>query len=219
MHPLVTRTDSTTVILPPRLLPPAAYYRLAASFPRAVIDWSGRFDRTDKATHRFEIADTRGRLMLTVPIAKPAPGAKWADVTLSDHGRWQETLPTALESAYGRTPFFEFYADRFIPLISTAGSATRLIDFASALDAQVRDILTLPAHTLVHTAVAPQEGVRMTVSACDGCGTGAPVGQAMAVDSVGPYWQVRQDRFGFIPGLSILDLIFNLGPEAPLLLR
>lgn len=219
MHPLVTHTDSTTVILPPRLLPPAAYYRLAASFPRAVIDWSGRFDRTDKTTHRFEIADTRGRLMLTVPIAKPAPGAKWADVTLSDHGRWQETLPTALESAYGRTPFFEFYADRFIPLISTAGSATRLIDFAAALDAQVRDILTLPAHTLVHTPVAPQEGVRMTPSAWDSCGTGASVGQAMAVDSVGPYWQVRQDRFGFIPGLSILDLIFNLGPEAPLLLR
>ncbi|MDE6134461.1 MAG: WbqC family protein, partial [Muribaculaceae bacterium] len=30
------------------------------------------------------------------------------------------------------------------------------------------------------------------------------------------YWQVRADRFGFIPGLSVLDLIFNLGPEAPL---
>ncbi|MDE6818510.1 MAG: WbqC family protein, partial [Muribaculaceae bacterium] len=33
-----------------------------------------------------------------------------------------------------------------------------------------------------------------------------------------PYWQVRADRLGFIPGLSILDSIFNLGPEARLLL-
>ncbi|MDE6587166.1 MAG: WbqC family protein [Paramuribaculum sp.] len=204
MHPLVTRPDGPTLILPPRLLPPASYYRVAASFPRAVVDWSGRFDRTVKSTHRFEIADTRGRLMLTVPIAKPCQGATWADVTLSDHGRWQETLPTALESAYGRTPFYEFYADRFIPLISAAGSAMRLIDFASALDAQVRDILTLPDDTLVHTATPPSDGVRLSVS-CD--------------DAVGPYWQVRQSRFGFLPGLSILDLIFNLGPEAALALR
>ncbi|MDE7146980.1 MAG: WbqC family protein, partial [Duncaniella sp.] len=28
------------------------------------------------------------------------------------------------------------------------------------------------------------------------------------------YWQVRADKLGFIPGLSVLDLIFNLGPEA-----
>ncbi|MDE6643883.1 MAG: WbqC family protein, partial [Muribaculaceae bacterium] len=34
-----------------------------------------------------------------------------------------------------------------------------------------------------------------------------------------PYYQVRADRLGFIPNLSILDLIFNLGPEAPLLLK
>ncbi|MDE6224629.1 MAG: WbqC family protein, partial [Muribaculaceae bacterium] len=34
-----------------------------------------------------------------------------------------------------------------------------------------------------------------------------------------PYYQVRADRLGFIPDLSIVDLIFNLGPEAPLLLK
>ena len=34
-----------------------------------------------------------------------------------------------------------------------------------------------------------------------------------------PYYQVRQDNFGFIPHLSILDLIFNMGPESPLVLQ
>lgn len=39
----------------------------------------------------------------------------------------------------------------------------------------------------------------------------------VAVDSPLPsYWQVRADRLGHISGLSILDLIFNLCPEAPL---
>ena len=34
-----------------------------------------------------------------------------------------------------------------------------------------------------------------------------------------PYYQVRQGQLGFIGGLSILDLLFNLGPEALLYLR
>ena len=33
------------------------------------------------------------------------------------------------------------------------------------------------------------------------------------------YYQLRADRLGFRPGQSILDLIFNLGPESPLILR
>jgi hypothetical protein len=34
-----------------------------------------------------------------------------------------------------------------------------------------------------------------------------------------PYWQVRGAVQGFTPNLSVLDLIFNLGPEAPLYLQ
>ncbi|MDE6430391.1 MAG: WbqC family protein, partial [Duncaniella sp.] len=36
--------------------------------------------------------------------------------------------------------------------------------------------------------------------------------------SLPSYWQIREDKLGFIPGLSVLDLIFNLGPEAVLYL-
>ena len=34
-----------------------------------------------------------------------------------------------------------------------------------------------------------------------------------------PYHQVYRDRFGFVPDLSILDLLFDMGPEALLILR
>ncbi|MCM1029016.1 MAG: WbqC family protein [Pseudoflavonifractor sp.] len=201
-HPLVTRPAGDVVTLPPRLLPPAAYYALSATFPTTVIDWGCRFDRRCKATHRFAIADTRGELTLTVPILHSRLGSPWASVALSDHGRWQETIPTALESAYGRTPFFEFYADRLLPLFRHAAEGEPLVDFAEALDREVRAILGF-TQTVIYSR-EPQ-----------------PIAPAYAGPwpTIAPYWQVRQSALGFIPSLSILDLIFNHGPEAPLHLR
>ena len=34
-----------------------------------------------------------------------------------------------------------------------------------------------------------------------------------------PYYQIRQVQHGFVPHLTILDLIFNMGPESPLILK
>ena len=34
-----------------------------------------------------------------------------------------------------------------------------------------------------------------------------------------PYYQVFQAKFGFLPNLSIVDLLFNMGPESLLVLR
>lgn len=221
-HPLVTQPAGAAIILPPRLLPPAGYYALLASYPRAIIDWSGRYDRSLKATHRFDIADTRGRLPLTVPIAKPDRRIPWAEVTLSDHGRWQETMPTALESAYGRTPFFEFYADRILPVIARAQGGMKLIDFAATLDAAVRAILGLPTDAVTFaTSGHPLDCSQGENSLPPSVQRFVPEEQNSPTlwPDVGPYWQIRADRFGFIPRLSILDLIFNLGPEAPLHLR
>ena len=200
-HPLINRPPDAILTLPPRLLPGAAYYARLAAYPKTVIAWGGRFDRSDKDTHRFMIADTRGRLPLTVPVAKPQPGARWADVVLSDHGRWQETMPIALESAYGRTPFFEFYADRLLPIISQAKGGDRLMDFSAHLNSAVCGILGLTEHRIDHSPSAVMNGKSVPLPAID------------------EYWQVRADRLGFISGLSILDLIFNLGPEAPLRLK
>lgn len=175
-----------------------------ARFPRAIADWSSRYNRAEKDTHRFAIADTRGRLVITIPIAKPGePATRWADVRLSDHGRWQDTVPTALESAYGRTPFFEFYADRLLPIFANAGSNDRLLDFVRALDRQVLTILGLDPDMLVFAETPPEAGTPITPPR----------------PAIEPYWQVRADSLGFIPSLSILDLIFSLGPDAPLALK
>ncbi|MCM1355620.1 MAG: WbqC family protein [Staphylococcus sp.] len=188
----------STIVLPPLFCGGIDHYaliRAAGGNTRA--DWQMRFEKRFKDTHRFAIADTRGRLELTVPIAKPSDWhCSWADILLSDHGHWWDVHRIALESAYGRTPFFEFYIDSLLPML-TEGVCDRYVSLRTLSDAwdswiRSRLLLSHPLQASAPTAILP----------------------ATSLPEPEPYWQVRADKLGFIPRLSILDLIFNLGPEA-----
>ena len=148
------------------------------------------------------------RRLLTVPIEKPS-GRGWADVKVSAHGAWWNVHRVALESAYGRTPFFEFYIDRFLPFLRERipGQGEGVIALDGAIDAVVRDIL------LIDSPVSYSAVRNVGSDDCD-CRQGE-----MPVSCTMPYYQVRAAKLGFISGLSILDLIFNLGPESPEYLR
>lgn len=179
--------------LPTRLAPGPEYYRMIARHggdEPVIICSDERFDKRRKSAHRFAIADTRGRLDLTVPIGKPY-GRTWAETSVSLHGRWWEVTSTALESAYGRTPFFEFLADDFLSLLRPPfGSVAELNE---GFDRAIRRALGLRTPVIY-----------------GGSGPLTPI-EPWEPE---PYWQVRRESLGFISGLSILDMIFNLGPEA-----
>lgn len=168
------------------------------------MDFSLRYNKRDKATHRFAIAD-HGRVReLTVPVSRPEGGfeggeLRWSDILVSAHGRWWETIPTALESAYGRTPFFQYYAPKFASLFREPAPGMRLAELVTEADGTVRGILGIPPAPGILT----EETVDLT---------------SLPPDTPGPrpYWQPGPGAF--VPGLSVLDLIFNMGPEAPLYL-
>ena len=166
------------------------------------------FDKRRKEIHRYDIADVNGPLTLTLPIVKPhgIPRATWRDVKVSDHGQWWHVHKVSLESAYGRTPFFEFYIDRFLPFISrdTPGLYPSVIALNQAIDKEIESLLLLPPAASIAASAASSRQV---------------IGQACPITQLPPYWQPRQGRFGFLPGLSILDLLFCLGPEAALWIR
>lgn len=210
--PLIIHHDSTAV-LPPQYCGSCAYYAVLASYPRVIIHDGMRYDKRFKSTHRTAVADTRGVLELTVPVAKPqsTSSATWNDATVSTHGAWWNIHLTALESAYGRTPFFEFYVDDFLPFFRHEVCGQSITDYDAAIDATIRRLLGI--NTEVHHIIynynkeLPENIVDLRRADFN---TLAPVP---------PYYQVRASRLGFIPNLSILDLLFNLGPEAPLLLH
>lgn len=196
------RTLLTMLAMPPALCGRTADYVTMWRPVSSGRCWDVRFDKRRKEAHRFTIADTRGRLDLTVPIVKPETHlCLWSDIEVSDHGAWWDVHRVALESAYGRTPYFEFYIDRFLPML-TAGVTDRfprLEQLARAWEGEIRQILGLGPEA---EYLAPR---------CP-----LPARQAAPLP---PYWQVRQDKLGFIDGLSILDIIFNLGPEAQIYLN
>jgi len=208
-NPLTLYPDRT-VMLPLRYYGDIAYYASMAAHGHAVICADALFDKREKAVHRCDIADTHGRVQLTVPVCKPhgIAHARWSDVAVSDHGAWWHVHRVTLESAYGRTPFFEFYIDRFLPFLrrEVMDDFPTVAALDLAIDAVIREIL------LIDTGISAEAGNNGV----------QPLLKSPAVETnnaIYPYYQVRAGSQGFLPGLSVLDLIFNLGPEAPLYLR
>ena len=175
--------------------------------------------------NRCVIASANGPQTLTVPIER-YDGMKCAmrDIRISDHGNWRHLHWQALVSAYGETPFFEYYADDIRPFFEEH-RWKYLLDFnldithtlCSLLD--VRPDLTLSDHYI--DADEPPygaEGLGVSSSACssfvdyrDAIRPKHPLPDAEF--EARPYYQVRTQRHGFLPNLSVLDLLFNEGPE------
>lgn len=191
------------IILPPALFADISRYALIANAGEGVaVSLSMPFDRRRKSVHRYTVADVNGPVALTVPVVKPLKthGTAWNEIRISTHGSWWNNHRTALESAYGRTPYFEFYVDRLLPFFcretpENFGSAAHL---AFAAEKEICRIIGL---------TPPEE-------------SDAPVTADVRYPAItAPYWQIRADKLGFIPGLSVLDLIFSLGPESILYLK
>ena len=210
------RYPAVTLALPPAYYGSVGRYALIWGAGNARTAWDTLFDKRQKSAHRCVIADKQGTATLTASIAKPhgITRATWADVSLSDHGAWWRVHRSTLETAYGRTPFFEFYIDRLAPFL-TDGVTDRyptLRALDDAIDDTLRAILGLtPA------SAAPVDAPTVAASAAAALPVTAPaLAAAENAAAAIPYWQVRAHTLGHIGGLSVLDLIFNLGPEAPL---
>lgn len=180
-----------------------------------------RCDHFVKQTYRNRclIAAESGPLALSIPIVH-GDGLKpcTRDIRISDHGRWRSLHWNAIVSAYENSPFFDYYADDFRPFYEK--SAPRfLVDFNEALEHTVCNLLEFePQKTINDTSymeprlndtsfIDLRETIRPKVSIDD------PHFRPVA------YYQVFAQRNGFLPNLSIIDLLFNMGPEARLVLR
>lgn len=203
------------VLLTSAYLAPVQYYTKLYAAPRILEE---RYDHYVKQTYRNRciIAGPNGTQALSLPIEhteleKPCT----RDIRLSDHGKWQHLHWNALVSSYDNSPYFEYYADDFRPFYEK--KYDYLVDFNEGLRETVCNLLDLHPHIeLTASYIKPD-----TLDADDFRETIRPKVDYTSDSSFRavPYYQVFSQKHGFLPNLSILDLLFNMGPESRLVLR
>ena len=160
--------------------------------------------------NRTEIYGANGKLALTVPVSYTQKNRQlYKDVKIANDDKWQQLHLKSLQSAYSMSPFFEFYIDDLMPLFEKR--------FEYILDLNLYCFEVLLESLQMNLVIAKTQSYEKE-----------PVGKTdfrplvmrnHKVNTLETYTQVFTEKHGFIPNLSILDLLFNEGPNTELYLK
>ena len=166
--------------------------------------------------NRCNILSANGQMALTIPVTKDKPKVKTRDIRIDNTLEWQKNHWTSIESAYSSSPFFEFLADDFAPFYSRKYHF--LMDFILGLQQVVLEILDIDV-----PVQCTREYVKLPGSLTDDLRDCIHPKKRMqrADPDFHPAWyhQVFREKYGFVPNLSIMDLLCNEGPNAENILR
>lgn len=196
-------------------LAPVEYYSKLKAYDKIIVE---QHDHYMKQTYRNRctIAGPEGELILSIPTVKPDKlKCPMKDIRISDHGNWRHLHWNAIESAYNSTPFFEYYKDDFRPFYEAKQEF--LADFNEGLCQLVCQLIDLQPK-IERTATYQ---VDFSDQEFDFREVIHPKKEFRLTDPEfipRPYYQVFEARHGFLPNLSIIDLLFNMGPESLLIL-
>ena len=214
----------TTALLQTTYFGPVQWYQKLKRYDHCVIE---QYDSYQKQTYRNRcvIATANGLQALTVPVDHSPltiDHVQCKDLRISDHNQWRRVHWNALQSAYSESPFFEYYADDIRPFFERKYEF--LIDFNEAIRQKMCELLDIETSVSYSSGFMVQgSGFRVQDSGFRVHGSGfkdfrevihAKHPQDDPEFQPRSYWQVFQHRYGFQPNLSILDLLFCMGPEA-----
>ena len=218
------------MLLPCCYLAPVSHYSAYYRADEVQIEVCDHFSK-QTLRNRCYIDSPNGALALTIPVVKTEGKTMMKDVRISDHGNWRHQHWVALESSYRQSPFFEYYADDFAPFYEKKW--TFLADFNEELMMLVASLLDISkpvSRTQTFNPTRPSSPFRPTPNpSLVGRGEVTTPGDLISGRTIcsppykggvgggsAVYYQVFASRHGFLPDLSIVDLLFNEGPEGVL---
>ena len=193
------------ILIHPAYFPSVLQMVAVAKSKEVVLEVHGNYQK-QTYRNRTYIAHNNGKLLLNIPIKHRKDGIRqqMKSVIIENDFSWQSHHWKSIQTAYRTSPFFEYYEDDLQPLFTEP--AHNLLD----LNLQIFDLLvdllgiSVPVSKTKTYELTPEiQDLRRLIEVKSNKGF-----------SFAPYTQVLQAHHGFLPNLSVLDLIFNEGPAA-----
>ena len=190
-------------------LAPIEYYVVLANSERILLEQHEYYQK-QSYRNRCRIATANGIMDLSIPVDS-AGKTPIRDLRISDHNNWQTHHWRSIETAYNSSPFFEYYADDFRPFFEKKWLF--LWDFNLALFNKTIELLDIETKIELTEQYKPET--------CDNfLDLRAAIHPKKEISLLlKPYYQVFETKFGFMPNMSIIDLLFNMANEAQLILK
>lgn len=195
------------LILPAFYLPPVTYFRAIQANPLPIL--IEQYEHYPKQTYRTRasIYGANGKLDLIVPVQKGRNGhTPMKDVRISYEWDWQRLHWMSLQTAYRSSAYFEYYEDYFAPFYRKR--------YERLLDYNVAQLQLLMQLLKIERSIDFTEDYRSNYPSGFDFRTSIHPKLKTSQAEEKTYYQVFENKFGFISGMSIVDLLFNHGPQS-----
>ena len=181
-------------------LAPIEYYAILLQEPNCSIELHEHFIK-QSIRNRCDIYGANGKLQLTIPKQRKGSSKTIIkEIQISYKQNWQKEHWNAIVSSYNSSPYFEYYKDEFLPFFEE--QEEYLVNFNSKLQAVILRLLE------------EKKNVKTTTEYLHEGSFSDLRNHKWHLGKQEKYDQVFMEKHGFIANLSILDLLFNLGPES-----
>ena len=206
--PLLAKNQAA--LLSTAYLGPVQYFSKLVNYEKVYIDY---FEHYSKQSYRNRcvILSANNTLSLSIPVMKSiSPKMVTKDVCIDYGKRWMQIHSRALESAYRSSPFYMYYWDEVHEIYNKKHKY--LIDLNEDLLFTILKLLNIQVNINFTTGYK-----KVPCTFDDFSEKIHPKARIKKPDEhfiPKKYYQVFESKFGFIPNLSIIDLLFNMGPES-----